>query len=178
MEQIKTYKAILVAVFGLVLVVGGAYMYMDYKPVTKEPVIKKTSSKTLEGKVIRTFEGDNTIEYSLTIPEDATTTVGMEGALVKIATPDAPYISMYFSYEGGRGYMPSDYIKNVIVPRVSALTMTGTTTVGGTIWTVAESEQSEWHVAQVGDGQWLLVTENKKSLHDAVLETLESLITK
>lgn len=178
MEQIKTYKVILLAVFGLVLVVGGAYMYMRHAPVVKEQVTTKSPSKVLEGKVIRTFEGDNTVEYSLSIPDDATTTLGMEGALVKIATEDAPYLSMYFSYEGGRGYMPQDYIKNVIVPRVSALTITGTTTVGGVSWTVAQSEQSEWHVAQVGDGQWLLITENKKTLHGQVLETLESLITK
>jgi hypothetical protein len=174
MESIKTYKAILLAVGGIVIVVGGAYWYMSDMPA-KEEAIVKTQTRTIEGQVTRMFEGENKVVYSFDVPETATSTTGMEDALVKVTNNDLPYTSMYFSYEGGRGYAAEDYIKNVIAPRVPVLTIIGTTTIGSRVWTVAESTASEWHVAQVGDGQWLLIVENKKALHDQVAATLESL---
>lgn len=174
MESIKTYKAVLLAVFGLVIVVGGAYYFMSGKPEAKESVVR-SNMQTIEGQVVRMFEGENKIVYSFDVPDTATSSVGMEGALVKVMNDDVPHASMYFSYEGGRGYVSEDYIKRVIAPRVPVLTITGTTTVGSRVWTVAESPNSEWHVAQVGDGQWLLIVENKKALHDTMLETLASL---
>lgn len=178
MESIKTYKAILLAVLGLVIVVGGAYWYMKDNPLPKEAIVNKTDVRLLEGEVTRVFEGDHTIFYSLDIPEMATSTIGMDGALVKVIEGNVSYASMYFSYEGGRGYMPQDYIRNVIVPRVPALIIMGTTTIGSYTWTIAQSDQSEWHVGQVGDGSWLLVVESKRSLHERVIESLESLMTK
>lgn len=140
--------------------------------------ITKTTTQTLEGEVKRFFQKDNIISYVLDIPEGATSTTTMDGALVKVTTGQTPYVSMYFSYEGSRGYMPTQYIKNVIAPRVPGVSVVGTTTVGSYTWMVAQSAGSEWHVAQVGDGQWLLVVENKRTLHDQVADTLDSLTTK
>lgn len=177
MERIKTYKALLLSVLGLVIVVGGAYWYMKDKPAPKEAVVK-SSTRTIEGEVVRQFEGENKIVYNLDIPEQASTTLGMDGALVKVLTGATPYVSMYFSYEGGRGYMPTDYIKNVIAPHVNSVAIVGTTTIGSYTWTVAQSAASEWHVAQVGNGSWLLIVENKRALHDQVADTLDSLTTK
>lgn len=177
MEKIKTYKAVLLGVLGLAVVVGGAYWYTNGKTAPKEAAIVKTDMVTLEGQVVRMFEGENKVMYSLNVPASATSTAQMEGALIKVVDGDAPYVSMYFSYEGGRGYMPVEYIENVIVPRVSVLTIMGTTTIGSYEWTVAESPASEWYVAQVGDGQWLVMVESKKDLHDKVVETLKSLKT-
>ncbi len=173
----KTYKAILLAVLGLVIVVAGAYFYMKDKPVAQAPITTSTM-KTLEGQVVRVFEGENKLVYSLDIPETATSTLDMNDALVKITDNGAAYISMYMSYEGGRGYSSLDYINNVIAPRVSTLSIVGTTTIAGGVWTVAQSANSEWHVGQVGDGQWLMVVESARANHDQVVETLDSLTTK
>jgi hypothetical protein len=177
MEKIKTYKAVLLGVLAVAVVVGGGYWYMGGKPAAKEPAVKKSLTSTVEGQVIRMFEGENKIVYSFDVPESASSTTGMEGALVRVTDNDLPYATMYFSFEGGRGYMPEDYISNVIAPRVPSLAVTGTTTVGSRIWTIAESAASEWHVAQVGDGQWLLIVENKKALHDKMADTLSSIVT-
>lgn len=173
----KTYKAILLAVLGLVIVVAGAYFYMKDKPVAQAPIVTSTM-KTLEGQVTRVFEGENKLIYSLDIPETATSTLDMNDALVKITDNGAAYISMYMSYEGGRGYSSLDYINNVIAPRVSTLAVVGTTTIAGGVWTIAQSANTEWHVGQVGDGQWLMVVESARANHDKVIETLESLTTK
>ncbi len=176
----KTYKAILLAVLGLVIVVAGAYFYMKNKPVRQASNTTSATStmKTLEGQVVRVFEGENKLVYSIDIPETATSTLDMNDALVKITDNGIAYISMYMSYEGGRGYSSLDYINNVITPRVSTLSVVGTTTIAGSIWTIAQSAHSEWHVGQVGDGQWLMVVESARADHDRVVETLDSLITK
>lgn len=174
----KTYKAILLSVLGLVIVVGGSYMYMrNHKTAPKEAVVKG-SSVSYEGSVTRTFEGENKLVYSFDIPETATATVSMDGALVKVTNGVLPVVAMYMSYEGGRGYSSLDYISNNIIPKVSGVKTTGTTTIGGVLWTMAQSGTSEWYVGQVGDGQWLMVAEGKLANHDATVGLLESLKTK
>lgn len=177
MEKMKTYKAVLLGVLGLVIVVGGSYWYMKGKPVQKEAVVKSTT-RTIEGEVVRK-NGDNEVKvvYNLDIPEGATTTLGMNDALINIVSGTKPLAEMYFTYEGARGYSVRDYIDRVIAPQVK-VTVTGTTTIGSSMWTVAESLGSEWHVAQVGDGSWLLVVENKRDLHDDVMNMLDTLVTK
>jgi hypothetical protein len=172
----KTYITLLSVVLGLAIVVTGSYFYMKDKPMQKEALVSSDVS-VLEGAVTRIFEGENKITYALDIPTTATSTLGMEGALIKVTEGGAPYVSIYFSYEGGRGYMPEDYIRGVIMPRVRSVLITGTTSIGAYTWTHAETEASEWHVAQVGDGQWLMIVESKRFLHDRVAETLASVST-
>lgn len=178
METMKTYKAVLLAVLGLGLVVTGAYFYMKhYGPEPKVPVVYR-STTLVEGQVTRMFEGENKLVYAIDIPETATSSVTLDGALVKVTDADTLYVAMYMSYEGGRGYSSLDYINNVIAPRIPGLIITGTTTIGSVIWTVAQSAQSEWHVGQVGDGQWLLVAESPRALHEKIVDTIDTLTTK
>ncbi len=175
MESIKTYKVILSAVAVLIIVVAGGYLYMrKHAPVAKE-AITKSHMKSYEGQVTRIFEGENKVVYSFDIPEAATATLSMDGALVKVMTGASLYSAVYFSYEGGRGYSAEDYIKSIVAPHVNALTVVGTTTIGTRTWTVAQSANTEWHVAQVGDGQWLMVVESPKAQHEDILGTLEGL---
>jgi hypothetical protein len=176
-EGIKTYKAILLSVLGLVIVVTGSYFYMKHERASKEAVVAN-HMHALTGQVTRIYEGENKLVYSMNIPETATSMLSMDDALVTINDNGGLYAAVYMTYEGGRGYSAVDYINNVVAPKVHALTVTGTTTVGPVLWTTAESANSEWHVGQVGDGQWLMVVESKKALHDSVMEMIESLTTK
>lgn len=177
METIKTYKAILLSVLGLVIVVGGSFLYMRNKPVMKENAVVKQSN-LLTGQIAREYEGENKLVYTMDIPETATSTISMDDALVTINDNGALLAAVYFTYEGGRGYSSADYLQNVVASKVTGLSMTGTTTVGTVLWTTAETANSEWHVGQVGDGQWLMVVENKKVNHELVVEMLDSLTTK
>lgn len=177
MESIKTYKAILLSVLGLVIVVGGSYLYMKHKPAQKEAAVVKHVN-LLSGQITREFEGENKLVYSMDIPDTATSTVSMDDALVTVSDNGALFAAVYMTYEGGRGYSSADYLNNVVAAKVSGLTVTGTTTIGTIVWTTAQTANSEWHVGQVGDGQWLMVVESKKSLHDQVVAMLESLTTK
>ena len=81
--------------------------------------------------------------------------------------------SMYFSYEGGRGYTPEDYLKNVIAPRVAVTTL-GTSTIGGYSWLLLVSTNSEWYITKAVNDQWLVVVENKKSTHTPMVEILDT----
>ncbi len=177
MESIKTYKAILLAVLGLVIVVSGAYVYMKKSPGAKESVVK-SNIQTIEGQVTRIYEGENKLVYSMDIPETATSTISMDNALITVKDNGALYAAVYMTYEGGRGYGSLDYINNVIVSHVPVLTIMGTTTIGSTVWTVAEGATSEWHVGQVGDGQWLMIVENPKANHAQIVGMLESISIK
>lgn len=147
------------------------------KSPVKESVVKN-GVVTLEGQVTRMHDGENKLVYSMDVPITATSTKSMDDALVNVTDNGALYMAYYMDYEGGRGYSALDYIHHNITPKVRGLVVVGTTTIRGVIWTVAETANSEWHVGQVGDGQWIMVVESKKALHDKVMETLGSLTTK
>ncbi len=172
----KTYISILLVVLGLVVIVSGGYVYMKKNRV--QTVLEKRDSvlmKSFTGDVTRVYEGDNKLSYSFDIPEIATTTVGMDGALIKVSDATSSYTTIYISYEGGRGFGPIDYMDEVIAPHVSVINANGTTTIGNYEWQVADSEGSEWHIASIAGGSWLVIVENRKNMHDLVQKIIASL---
>lgn len=176
MEYIKTYKAILLAVGGLIIVVGSAYYFYGgslKKPV--EQVKVRTNTQLVTGQVTRMYEGENKAVYSFYLPEEATTTISMDGALIRADEGNSLYAAIYLSYEGGRGYVAEEYINRIIAPQVHVIESGATSTVGLYTWTKAESANTEWHVAQVGDGQWLMIVESPKKNHDRILEVLDEM---
>lgn len=179
MEYMKTYKAILLAVGGLIIVVGSTYYFVGdkfRKPV--QEVKAGLNTQLVSGQVTRMFKVENRAVYSFYIPESATTTVSMDDALVRVDDESGLYMAAYLSYEGGRGYVAEEYINRLIAPQVHVLTSGATSSIGAYTWMEAESANTEWHVAQVGDGEWLMVVENPKVNHDRVLETLEGMEVK
>ncbi len=178
----KRYVPIVIGVLALcaVLYVGNEQMKQDGDTTIEGD--KKTSTTPLTtsftGKVVRNYEGENVLEYGFDLPETASTSIEKDGALVKVVDGGTPVLAMYLSYEGGRGYSPADYISNVIVPNVAAITEDGTATIGSREWTVVESEWSIWHIAKSDNGQWLLVVENKKDVNDKANPIIESIVTK
>lgn len=174
----KRYVPIFIGIVALCAVLYVGNDRMNNSDVAADEQNSSAELTTFSGKVTRQFEGENTLEYSFDLPVTATTTVEKDGALVKVSDNNTPVVAMYVSYEGGRGYSEKDYITNVIVPSVSAITDTGTTTLGSHEWTVVESEWSVWHVAKALNGNWLLVVENKKTENEKAEAIIESLSTK
>jgi hypothetical protein len=132
------------------------------------------NTQTVSGTVSRFYEGENKVAYSFQIPESATTTVEMDGALIRIWENGVAYANIYLSYEGGRGYGPIDYMGDIIAPSVPVINATGASVVGGYSWQTASSDGTEWHLAPVLNDQWLVVVEGKKSARDATKVSLES----
>jgi hypothetical protein len=136
--------------------------------------VQEVGMKQITGEVVRMFEGENKLEYAFSVPENSTTTLGMDGALVKVTDEGNSVATVYFSYEGGRGYTPANYINSVIAPNVAVINPNGTSTIGSVEWDTASSEGSEWYVGSVRDGEWLVVVENRKVNHDTVQKVLAS----
>lgn len=171
----KKYVNILTGVVVLLLVLYAGQLLVQAPPQANvSDVEAKVGEVSVSGQVVRSFEGDNVIEYNFDIPETATTTTEMDGALIRVTNETSPLATIYLSYEGARGYTPMDYINNIVAPHVSVINPTEITRIGNYDWQGAESEGSEWHVASVMNGKWLVVIESKKSVHDSVERTIES----
>ena len=157
---------------------GGKLMMNKSKQASVSDVKTEESMKNFTGQVVRVFEGDHVLEYSVDLPETSTTSIDMDGALTRVTDQTNPLANVYMSYEGARGYSPMDYIDNVVAPHVAVINPTSTSTIGSYDWQGAETAGSEWHVASVDGGQWLIVVENKKTTHDTVEKILNSIAVK
>lgn len=175
----KTYVAILIGI-----VVLFAVVFIGYKFTKGDNGTSGTESQmelrtaNVSGQVVRTFEGDHTLSYAFDIPEMSSSSVDMEGGLVRVVGATGLEASVYFSYEGARGYSPVDYISEVIALHVPVIDVTGTASIGGYEWTTAETAGSEWYIAQTADKQWLVVVEAKKTNHDIVMALVSSMDAK
>ena len=172
----KRYVPIIIGVVALcaVLYLGSSKMTSDAEVTSDEAMSSEVTSKSFQGSFTKIFEGENTLQYGFDLPETATATVTMDGALIKVTDSEAPVFAMYVSFEGGRGYSPREYVSNVIMPKVKGITQLGTTTIAGREWTVVASANSEWRIASVENGAWLLVVENKKADSEKTVTLLES----
>lgn len=175
----KRYVPIVIGVVALCVV-----LFVANSQITKHRASGMSDEKapvvtSFNGQVMRNFEGENLLDYGFDLPEGATTTLEKDGALVKVSSASStPLLEMYFSYEGGRGYSPADYITNIIVPNVHAVTLQEPVTIGIHEWNTVESERSIWHIATSDNGKWLVVVENRKADNEIVEPVLESIITK
>lgn len=180
-SHMKKNVTILIGVVVLVVVLfaGNSFMKKGGDKEGDNNGIKNTvTMKSFVGQVVRVYEGDNVLEYGFDIPETATTSIDMDGALIRVLDQENPLATVYMSYEGARGYSSVDYINNVIASHVAVIDLTSTSTIGVNEWQVAESPASEWRVAQVDGGKWLIIVENKKAVHDTVDQMLASVSTK
>jgi hypothetical protein len=173
-------KRYIPVVIGLLIIISGGYMYS--KKNTVAPVKEQMEVKE-EVAAMKTFEGEveggaEKLAYSFQIPETATTTVEMNKALVRVTDGATPYATVYTSFEGARKLTPEKYLNQVIAPRVAVINPVGEAMIGNTMWYKAESEGSQWSIASVADGKWLIVIENKKSLRNTVEKTLSSFAVK
>ena len=175
----KKNISILIGIAVLFAVLYAGKVMLSKNPQADASDVKtEVGMKSFVGQVVRVFEGEHVLEYSIDLPETATTTIDMEGALIRVVDQSKPLTQVYMSYEGGRGYSPLEYIDNVIAPKVAAIDLTSTSTIGAYEWQGAESVGSEWHVAKVSGGEWLIVVENKKADHDTVEKILNSISVK
>ena len=178
MEYMKKYVPIIIGIVALCAVVYvGDKQMKKHDAIAKEEQKSSVSDKSFQGSVTKVFEGDNTLMYGFNIPETATATVTRDGTLIKVTDGGVALLAMYTSFEGARGYTPADYIVQNIVPKVRVVNDNGTTTIGSYDWTVVASEKTEWHVASVANGQWLVVVESSKGDTEKVITLLESLAT-
>lgn len=160
----KNYIALGVGIVVLLVAVFVGYKFTGQK----KSINKNNNSEviqnmvTVTGEVSRNFEGASVLGYSFDIPEYATSTVSESGDLIKIADATSTRTTVYFTYEGGRGLSPLEYISEIIAPHVSVIDETGTTTMGNYEWQLAETAGSHWHITSLKNGEWIVAIESKK----------------
>lgn len=174
-------KTFIPIIIGLVVIIAGWNLF---GPKSTEKEIEVTASSTVETTSMVMFNGEvaslvdptQVVEYSFAIPEEATTELLSNNALVRVTNNSAPYASLYFSYNVGRNYTALDYINKVISPKVKVVNPLGEAMIGNTMWYKANSDHSEWHVAAINDGKWIVVVESPKDLSGDVQATLSTFI--
>ena len=116
----KRYVPIIIGVVALCAVFYlGGNTTDNVDDVTRDETSSEVSGKSFQGSFTKVLDGEFTLEYGFDLPETATATVTMDGALVKVSDSDMPVFAMYVSYEGARGYTPTDYITKNIMTKVT-----------------------------------------------------------
>ena len=176
----KNMKKNLLIGFGIIaLLVVVFYGYKGFYKKSNNVTVKEVAQNMtpLTGKVVANFEGDNTLNYSFDIPETATGTVSEKGDLIKVTDGTSTRATVYFSYEGGRGLNPVDYITSIVAPHVSVIDVTTTKTIGNYEWQLAETGGSDWYVASINNGEWIAAIEAKKTFADEAEKLVTSFKT-
>jgi hypothetical protein len=172
---------VLYALLGLAIGYGVAkgVMYFTNRKDAKVEVVEEvmsTSTSKYSGAVSAMFEGENKLDFSFNYDKNFTVTQGTENIskyfYVRDVTKNVAVV--YLSYEGGRGYSASDYIANVISPRIAGLSAPETMTHASTTWMHVSNTGTDWHVMPVSGGEWLVVVESAKANKESVATILES----
>lgn len=130
-----------------------------------------SQANVLKGEVMAVYEGEHKLNYVLTMQDGATTTLSADNRLLTLKSATTSPIHFYFSYEGGRGYSPNDYINNTIASKV-AIIKRETMAHGANTWSVARSANSSWHVGTFGE--WLVIIENSNKDKNTATLYIES----
>ena len=183
----KIYVSLfLYALLGLAIgyaIARGVLYFVNRSKITSVKVIDSTkmSTKDFTGSVSANFEGEQKAELNFKTNSDLIVTQGA-GAKAKyfyITNASGTNVAtVYMSYEGGRGFSPAEYAKDVIGKFVPGLSALANVSYASTTWSYTSSASSEWHIAPSKNNQWLVIVENKKANHDALTSVYETLNVK
>ncbi len=133
-----------------------------------------------ENSVKANFEGEHVLDFSFLYKNDLIVAQGT-GAQVRwfklLNATGTNDVTLYFTYEGGRGYSAEDYVKEVLKTnediKASEVKFANDENASTTIlYVLDESNNTEYYVESVkgADGDsWLAIVENKKA-NDEVLK--------
>ncbi len=176
----KTYISVILGVALLAVVVFTGYkINQNSKHKTNNQVSYLLKTVPFSYDVKRFPEAEKNISYNFNLPADAIATTTFDGALVRISDESTPfYSSVYFSYEGDRGYTPDDYLSEIIAPHVSVIDPSGEVVSGDYTWEVTSSAGTNWYIAKAKDGKWLIVVEGRKTHQKEVDDIISSVKVK
>ena len=175
--------ALLGLAIGYAIAKGSLYFYNRPKTGVVKVVddASMMGAKDFAATVSSDFEGKNIAAVTFKNSSDLTVTQGTAAKTKYFYVTNASgtnVATIYMSYEGGRGYSAANYIAEVIAKFVPSISAPSSVSYASTSWLYVSAAASEWHVAPVRDGEWLVVVENKKSNHDAMTSVYETLMVK
>lgn len=132
--------------------------------------------KTAETVASASFEGDRSKTVSFDIPESYTVVAQKSKNTYAVMNGASKVATLYYSYEGGRGYAPTDYVINNIATKVAGLSLVSTSTVGSADYATASTVNSDFKVGSYGE--WLVMSESSKANSAEVDALLKSITVK
>lgn len=161
----------------IVLVLIGVAIYMKKDVYMAKKILPvAVEIKRIDGTVKAFYEGESVLKYHFDIDKNATTTERNEKTTgITITNASSTVIAKVFlSYEGGRGYMPSDFFSEELPKRVASLSETSSTTIGSYAGLEAHSPYMIWRAANVHNGEWMIIiqyTQDKSKEGEAIAES-------
>lgn len=168
--------AILGLAIGYAVARGVIYAHDKYVNYKARSVVESKSDtdtvKTFEGEVSSNFEGPNTVKYAF-VYDGAYSATSTKPKYAFIKQGTSTIATIYFSYEGGRGYSAVDYVNQVIKKAVPSVSAPVAMMHGDSSWTKASSVGTDWHIMSMGE--YLTVIESSKqntSKIESIFQTL------
>ncbi len=168
--------AILGLAIGYAVARGVIYAHDKYVNYRAQSAINQEKEmdtvKTFEGEVSSNFEGTNTVKYAF-VYDGAYTATSTKPKYVFVKQGTSTIATIYFSYEGGRGYSAADYINQVIKKAVPAASAPTEVMHGDSTWTKSSSVGTDWHVFAADE--YLTVIESSKQNTSKISSIFETL---
>lgn len=139
-----------------------------------------------EGKQSAKFEGDHLLNFSFLYKKDreAVQGVGSQSNWFKLFDAEKNnYVTLYVTFEGGRGYSADDYIDNVFKKANPEVTVEEVKFAGNSDVVVKhvvdEAANTEYYIQEVkaeDESAWLAIVENKKYDSEAEKQAAKDMI--
>ena len=170
-----------VVILAVILVAVGAFFLSHKKTSQSDIAVNDTNTDVsqmveVSGATSQMFEGQNILSYSFYVPSGMTSSKGDDSQTVVIKGADGSQKALvYFSYEGARGWTPEEYFNTIIAPKVPVEKATSTVHTGSYDWYHVETGTTEWNIAKIKGGEWLMMVESKKADSEAVTNIFKTL---
>lgn len=124
-----------------------------------------------EDKLVSNFEGEQVLNLSILYPKDMKIVRGVGAQQNWFKAFDVEknnFVTLYFTYEGGRGFTVDDYVKEILSSsstKVQDLKFTDED-ISDMKYVVDEAQNVEYYIKSVkneGGETWLAIVENKKA---------------
>ncbi len=149
--------------------------YVNYKAHSAMSSNSNTDTdtvKTFEGTLTSNFEGTSTVKYAF-VYDGAYSATSTKPKYAFIKEGTSTIATIYFSYEGGRGYSAADYVSQVIKKSVPSISAALEMMHGDSPWTKTSSVGTDWHI--MSSGEYLTVIESSKQNTPKIESILETL---
>jgi hypothetical protein len=130
----------------------------------------------MKGEAKAVFEGDHTLNYSLSFPSTVLRETKNDGKDTFFFYKGIKVAELSFLYEGARGYSPEDYIKKILGQRIPIALAPGSVKIGDFDYITAGASNSYFRVTSFKKNEWLGALEvytGNEELEKVILNSLK-----
>lgn len=179
MKRFLVYTSILVIFlagsYSLVLSYQTEASVQDAKAADSSMQYEEERQRVTRETVTVHFEGDDSVSYELKLPKVYNVEKANDsGTRVVIKEKNKTLATIFFSFEGARGFSPGDYY-NEYLSSASIASSTEDAVLPDMPGLFLIGKQKEYRIIPIKEGGWLLVVDYDKSIREKVGKLLDSL---